>query len=170
VVVLGGHHLHSGADVVRHLQGAKLKIGRDLAVDEEPERIRAGHATAHEERSADQRSDRSRRCPRERSYRSGRNSARSDERSARLAARSRIEMSAIGSVYVVGKVRLSPTVNLDRGAGAGPSRGYCRGSLCRRAPPCPTWAMAAAGRSWVTTPIPVRPPDTTLAAGRSVGK
>jgi hypothetical protein len=33
--------------VVRHLQGAKLKIGRDLAVDEEPERIRAGHATAH---------------------------------------------------------------------------------------------------------------------------
>ena len=79
-------------------------------------------------------------------------------------------MSAIGSVYVVGKVRLSPTVNLDRGAGAGFSRGYSRGSLCRRAPPCPTWAMAAADRSWVTTPIPVRPPDTTIAAVQSVVK
>jgi hypothetical protein len=30
--------------------------------------------------------------------------------------------------------------------------------------------MAAADRSWVTTPIPVRPPDTTLAAGPSVVK
>ena len=49
-------------------------------------------------------------------------------------------------------------------------RGDCRGSLCRRAPPCPTWAMAAADRSWVTTPMPVRPPDKTVVLWRSVVK
>jgi hypothetical protein len=30
--------------------------------------------------------------------------------------------------------------------------------------------MAAAARSWVTTPIPVRPPEDTLVAGRPVVK
>jgi hypothetical protein len=68
--------------------------------------------------------------------------------------------------YVVGKVRLSPSVESDRGAGADPDRGDCRGSLCRRAPPCPTWAMAATDRKWVTTPMPVRPPDKTVAIRR----
>ena len=62
-------------------------------------RVRAGHATAHEERSADRRSDRSRRCPRERSSRPGRSSTQSGERSARLAI-DRASGSAIGSVYV----------------------------------------------------------------------
>lgn len=36
--------------------------------------------------------------------------------------RSRIEKARYGSVYVVGKVRLSPSVESDRGTGAGGTR------------------------------------------------
>ena len=162
-VVLGGHHLHSGADVVRHPNERSPDRTR-LAVDEEPERFRAGHATAHEERSADRRSDRSRRCPRERSSRPGRSSTRSGERLARLAIDRASREARLAASMWVGKVRLSPRTAMDPGAGAGWVAADCRGSPCRRAPPCPTWAMAAAG-PWGTTPFPARPPTQTLAPG-----
>jgi hypothetical protein len=49
LVVLGGHHLLSGADVVRHRM-SEAQIGRDWPSTRSP-KIRAGHATAHKERS-----------------------------------------------------------------------------------------------------------------------
>jgi len=55
---------------------------------------------------------------------------------------------------VVGKVRLSPRIARDPGAGArwvaAGAAGVRAGGLLHY----PTWAMAAADRSWVTTPMP----------------
>jgi hypothetical protein len=147
---------------------SEAQIGRDWPSTRNP-KIRAGHATAHEERSANRRSDRSRRCPRKRSSRPGRSSTQSGERLARLAidrASRKRDMAASMWLVRCGCRRRSKATMAPALVG----RGLRRGSLCRRAPPCPTWAMAAADRKWVTTPIPVRPPAKTLALRRSVVK
>jgi len=146
VVVLGGHHLHSGADVVRHPNERSPDRTR-LAVDEEPE---DSNRSRHRPRGAE-------RQPAFGSFEEVSSgtvvSARPELhpirwRLARLAidrASRKRDMAASMWLVRCGCRRRSKATAAPALVG----RGLRRGSLCRRAPPCPTWAMAAADRSWV---------------------
>jgi hypothetical protein len=142
---------------------SEARIGRDWPSTRKPERIRAGHATAPEERKLDRQSDRSRSRPRDGRLSPAGAPPAPVERSARLAIdrASREARLAASKCGWKGAAVAADRYGSRRRRRVG--RGFSRGSPCRWTPPLPDLGDGGGRDVRGTSSCWPWPPNQTLA-------